>query len=559
MVAQTLFKRRLPAGGSIASLLASTGQSPGQARLEFVAAAGGGSADLIALEPGSAQFSGLTQGFNRRWLAPNCAVIYVPLTEAGAQTALAKAISFGPGRFRIRGGGHCYEDFVFSEQTQALIDVSLLDEIGFDVQQGVYYAQSGGTNWDLYRRLYWRFGLTLPAGSCYSVGLGGHICGGGYGLLSRQFGLTVDWLSGVRVVTVDRNRNTVANRVGRQSTAAPDQDLYWAHTGGGGGNFGLITRYEFAMLPKAPQRAEIFIMSWNWADTIVPQGGEAYLKRIIAGFEALTHALPPSAFALLKLAHEAAGAVSLVVQYAYDGAPGSATILPLLEAALNQAGILAAAAPHSGAVIGHPVHLSSAIPYQDLTWFEAVQTLNGSGPNQKGKYKSAYMRKGFPDDQVATVYRYLRLYPTQPDGEAVDMSQSLLQVDSYGGQINSLDPQATAVWQRSSLFKLQYQSYWQDEESGPSANGEAHLGWIGNFYRDMYAAFGGVPDPTRDPSNNVDGCYISYPDTDLNQYGGRDEALRLYYGGNLPRLIRAKAEWDPLNYFQNSQSIGAQR
>ncbi|UFZ07191.1 BBE domain-containing protein [Bradyrhizobium ontarionense] len=558
MEAHGLLKRRTTAGGSIASLLASTGRPAAQARSEFVAVAGAAAGtDLLVLEPNSPQFVGLTQGFNRRWLAPNCAVIFVPLTEQGAQIALAKAVGFGPGHVRVRGGGHCYEDFVFSEQTLALIDVSLLDEIGFDAQQGVYYAQSGGTNWDLYRRLYWHFGLTLPAGSCYSVGLGGHICGGGYGLMSREFGLTVDWLSGVHVVTVDRNRNTVFKRVNRQSAPGPDQDLFWAHTGGGGGNFGLITRYEFATLPKAPQRAEIYTMSWSWADTIVPQGGAAYLKQIIASFEVLTRTMPPSAFALLKLAHEAAGAVSLVVQYAYDGAPGSSTILPLLEATLNQFGIYAAATPHRGTLIGHPVYLANAIPYQDLTWFEAVQTLNGSGPNQKGKYKSAYMRKDFPDDQIATIYRYLRHYPTEAGGEPIDMSQSLLQVDSYGGKINTVAPHATAVWQRSSLFKLQYQTYWQDVESGPSPNGEAHIRWIGDFYRDMYAASGGVPDPAKDPSNNVDGCYINYPDTDLNQYGGREGALRLYYGGNLPRLTQAKTEWDPLDYFQNNQSIVA--
>jgi hexose oxidase len=555
-VAQGLFKRRTTPGGSIAGLLAASGQPPAQARSSFLAAAGAGAnADLLTLDPTSAQFAGLIQGFNRRWLAPNCARIFVPLTEAGAQAALDQAIGWGPGRFRVRGGGHCYEDFVFNAQTQALIDVSLLDDIGFDAQEVVYYAQSGATNWDLYRRLYWRYGLTLPAGSCYSVGLGGHICGGGYGLMSRQFGLTVDWLSGVRVVTVDDARNTVFKWVDRQSPPGPDQDLYWAHTGGGGGNFGLITRYEFATLPTAPQRAELYTMSWSWADIIVPGGGATYLKQIIECFEFLVRTLPPSAFGLLKLMHEAAGSVALVVQYAYDGPPGSSTILPLLEAALNRFGIYDAATAPVGAVLGHPVHLSSAVPYQDLSWWEAVQTLNGSGPNQKGKYKSAYMRKDFPDDQITTIYDYLRLYPIAADGEPIDMSQSLLQVDSYGGEINGVDPEATAVWQRSSLFKLQYQTYWQDVDSGPSLDGDAHVQWINAFYRDMYAAYGGVPDPARDPSGTVDGCYVNYPDSDLNAHGGRKGALELYYGGNLPRLIRAKAHWDPLDYFQNAQSI----
>ena len=185
--------RRTVVAGSIASLLAASGRTYAQAKEQLVDAAGGAaSTDLLVLEPNSAQFVGLTQGFNRRWTAPNCAKIFLPLTEAGAQQALAQAVPFGPGKIRVRGGGHCYENFVFSDNTAALIDVSLLNDFGFDAQRGVYYAQSGGTNWDMYRQLYWRFGRTLPAGSCYSVGLGGHICGGGYGLLSRQFGLTVE-------------------------------------------------------------------------------------------------------------------------------------------------------------------------------------------------------------------------------------------------------------------------------------------------------------------------------------------------------------------------------
>ena len=556
MQTHRLFARQTAAGGSIAGLLAATGKPASDAKAQFVTAAGGSAgADLLILETNSSEFVGLTQGFNRRWLAPNCAVIYLPLTEGGAEAALTKAVTWGKGNFRVRGGGHCYEDFVFAAQTQAIIDVSLLNEIGFDEKAGVYYAQSGGTNWDLYRRLYWRFGLTLPAGSCYSVGLGGHICGGGYGLLSRQFGLTVDWLTGVNVVTVNRDRNTTFKRVTRDSAPGADHDLYWAHTGGGGGNFGVITRYEFAKLPTAPERAEIYVMSWNWADTIKPGGGADYLRRIIECFEALTRDLPPSAFGLLKLAHEAAGAVALVVQYAYDGPQGSSGILPRLETTLERFGVYAGAAAHQGAVIGHPVHLSSAVPYQDLRWWEAVQTLNGSGPNQKGKYKSAYMRKSFPHDQIKTVYHYLTLHPTEIDGEPIDMSQSLLQVDTYGGAINMVAPQATAVWQRSSLFKLQYQTYWQDVDNGPSPNGDVHVQWMKEFYQAMYAAYGGVPDPSRDPTNNVDGCYINYPDTELNEHGGRIGALSLYYGGNLPRLMRAKQEWDPLDYFQNDQSI----
>jgi hexose oxidase len=545
MVERAVVTRR-GAIGTIAGILAATGRPMHEAKAQFVAAAGGNAgSDLLVLEPDSPRFFGLTQGFNRRWSAPRCTVILLPLTEEGAQKALDAAIRQGPGRFRIRGGGHCYEDFVFNDETLALIDVSLLNEIGFDARTGGFHAQSGGTNWDLYRGLYWRFGLTLPAGSCYSVGLGGHICGGGYGLLSRQFGLTVDWLTGVRVVTVDANGKTQFNRATKQDTGALG-DLYWAHTGGGGGNFGLVTRYEFARLPVAPQRAELITTAWNWSD--IRDAGD--LGVIIDAFERLCSAMPPTAFAILKLSHKSNGQIALIVQSTYDDPPGSANFAAQVAGWLGER-CVSETVPARGTIGGHPVYLPCPLPYQDLRWFEAVQTLNGSGPNRKGKYKSAYMRKGFPPDQVKTIYKYL----TMDVPGAADMTQSLLQVDSYGGEVNAVDRHATAVWQRSSILKLQYQTYWQDPQSGRSPNGDAHIKWIRDFYADMYAAYGGVPDPARDPANNVDGCYINYPDVDLNDYGGLAKALSLYYGGNLTRLMQAKRSWDPLDYFRNKQSI----
>ncbi len=546
MTKRATLTRRSAIGGSVASLLSLTGQPMREAQAQFVDAAGGkAETDLLILDPSSPRFAGLTQGFNRRWSAPRCNQIFLPLSEAGAVEALGRAIVRGPGKFRVRGGGHCYEDFVFNAEALTLIDMSLLNEVGFDARNGVYYAQSGGTTWDLYRELYWRFGLTLPAGSCYSVGLGGHICGGGYGVLSRQFGLTVDWLTGVRVVTVDQNHAPVLNRATKEDSS-PLGDLWWAHTGGGGGNFGLITRYEFSRLPIAPRRAEIITNAWSWSSI----NNAGVLARIIEGFEQLNGAIPNTAFAVLGLSHRAARKIGLTVQFAYDGAAGSSNFAAQVAAWLLKCG-LGDSERTNTRICAQPLQISLPLPEQDLHWFEAVQTANSSGPNRKGKYKSAYMRKGFSQDQVKTIYKYL----TMDLPQAVDMSQSLLQVDSYGGEINTIDPRATAVWQRSSIFKLQYQTYWNDQESGPSANGDAHIDWINQFYEEMYAASGGIPDPSRDPSNNVDGCYINYPDVDLNDHGGLGRALSLYYGGNLPRLMQAKRVWDPHNYLQNSQSI----
>jgi hypothetical protein len=171
-----------------------------------------------------------------------------------------------------------------------------------------------------------------------------------------------------------------------------------------------------------------------------------------------------------------------------------------------------------------------------MPWLECTQTLNGSGPNQRGKYKSAYMKKAFPESQVETIWKWLTIqndkYPAN--------SQALVQVDSYGCQINAVAPEATAVPQRSSILKLQYQTYWTE----PSQD-QGNLDWINGFYQEMYGDRGPWPDET------MDGCYVNYCDSDLKDW------QYLYYKENYPRLQRAKREWDPNNVFRHGQSIEA--
>jgi hypothetical protein len=99
------------------------------------------------------------------------------------------------------------------------------------------------------------------------------------------------------------------------------------------------------------------------------------------------------------------------------------------------------------------------------------------------------------------------------------------------------------------VLKLLYQAFWYD----PADDAE-NIGWLRTFYRDVYAATGGVPTP--DGLN--DGCYVNYPDIDLG-----DPRLNtsgqpwhtLYYQTNYPRLQQIKGRWDPLNTFRHGQSV----
>ena len=476
----------------------------------------------VRVGPTDSRYHTLSMGFNQRWVGKP-AYIEVVGSTAQAVQAVRDAVRHRL-RITVRGGGHCYEDFVSANHGGVIIDMSQLNSVARS-HDGTYWLEGGCTNWDVYGELYKRYDVTIPGGSCYSVGLGGHVCGGGYGLLSRQLGLTVDYLSAVEVIVVDRHGSVsvVTARRGDSRTA----DLLWGHTGGGGGNFGLITRYGFKHLPRPPREAWLSVVAWDWGSM-----NETRFRTLLENYGRFmaAHSRPGSRFArlfsLLKLTHRSAGQIALVTQVA--GGDES-----LLESFLSQISRgVGGPVAHSRSV-GADAMVSPSVANRRMPWLQATQTLNGSGSNQRGKYKSAYMIKPFPPEQITATYAAL----TDPQ---YNNPQALLQVDSYGCQVNAVGPDATAVPQRSSIMKLQYQTYWTDR-----ADDDVNLAWIRRFYASVYASTGGVP-----KSNGItDGCYVNYPDVDLPDWP------TLYYKGNYSALQRVKARWDPTNAFRHRQSI----
>ncbi|TQM79645.1 FAD/FMN-containing dehydrogenase [Saccharothrix saharensis] len=141
-------------------------------------------------------------------------------------------------RVAARGGGHSYA--AYSTPHQGLV-VDLAPMSGVEVRpDGTAVVGAGARLGDVYAALA-AAGRCLPLGNCPSVGIAGLTLGGGLGWVDRAFGLTCDWLRAARVVTVDS----------RVITAAEDREaeLFWALRGGGGGNFGVVTSFEFATAP----------------------------------------------------------------------------------------------------------------------------------------------------------------------------------------------------------------------------------------------------------------------------------------------------------------------
>jgi hypothetical protein len=512
----------------------------------------------INVVPQDPRFQVLRKGNNLRWPASEAdspGRIELCLTPDDAADALQKAVRAGV-RPTIRSGGHCYEDFVSNNPGGVLLDVSQLTSMDATGSGHTYKIGTGTRLGDAYTRLYKDHGVTLPGGSCYGVAAGGHISGGGYGVLSRLHGLTVDWLSAVDILTVDAKGNVQQRRV--DSTHEPD--LFRACCGAGGNNFGLITAYYFDKMPVAPREVMNVGMSFPWED-MTPERFEAIITTY--GHYMETRGKDPDTwgmFTFLGLSHKSAGRIGISAQFCNpDGTCDDLKVLnefvdlfqPCKPVAAETQPMDARHSDKAGAARiltkpdGTPLPCSSPHNMNRQSWYDAT-VRGGVGGGARAKYKSSYMKRGFTKDEARIIYKYLTL-----EVPGVNMG-GILAADSYGGAVNKSElAKTTSVPQRASVLKLQFQSYWQNPKDDAG-----RLKWMRDFYTELYSGPDADPGHKGTPWYNAqyEGCYINYPDADMLDYPFWPQ---LYYGeGELyPFLQKVKQRYDPNNIFHHSMSI----
>jgi hypothetical protein len=495
----------------------------------------GGDAPATVVGPDDPRYRELTTAANDRF---RCHPRQVLIAQSATQVvhAVQAAVDVGA-RVAVRSGGHCLEDFVDSARTEVLIDLSELNRVGFDAQRGAFFVEAGALLGPVYRALLKGWGVTIPAGLEATVGVGGHILGGGYGPLTRRHGSAVDHLYAVEVVVVDRSGTARAVVATREPTD-PHQDLWWAHTGGGGGNFGVVTRYWFRspgvrsddpsdLLPRPPAEVLDSLAFWPW-----PEMTAESFRRLLHNHQRWhEHNSAPdspytSLFSILTVMRRQTGMLGLTTQV--DAAhPHAERLLREYLSALTD-----------GVATAHTHDV------QTRPWLQSMirPRMAGNVWGLRAKCKAAYLRKAFHPDQIDILYRRMTAQDYDNPGAGLIFT-------AYGGQASAVAPDATASAQRDSVLKVFYLNTWTD-----STQDDRHVAWVRDFYREVYAGTGGVPVPGL----INDGSYINYPDTDLadpewNTSGTPWHAL--YYKDNYPRLQRVKQEWDPLNVFTHQLSI----
>ncbi len=198
--------------------------------------------NVMYYKQGDAEYEILRKGFNKR-------IDKFPLIIALCKNTegVAEAIKYAKQNnlpVAIKSGGHCMEGFSCNNGGM-VINLSLLNKADW-VDKEIITVGPGCTLSNLYDTILPK-GKIIPGGSCASVGIGGLVLGGGYGILARKFGLACDSL--LELTMVDGN--------GQIRNSKDDKELLWACKGGGNGNFGVVTSLKFKT-HKAPENLQSF-------------------------------------------------------------------------------------------------------------------------------------------------------------------------------------------------------------------------------------------------------------------------------------------------------------
>ncbi|MGW7290404.1 FAD-binding oxidoreductase [Streptomyces sp. NPDC054847] len=497
-------------------------------------------APAVQVTPDDPRYAALSvRGSNKRFTAHPDAFC-LPTTTADVVHAVTDAVRRRR-RIAVRSGGHCYENVVGDPAVQIVIDLAAMNAVTYDPGRRAYMVEAGAQLIDVYKSLYYGWGVTLPGGASATVGFGGHITGGGYGALSRAHGLASDHLYALEVVVVDahgRARAVVATR----ESSDPHRDLWWAHTGGGGGNFGIVTRYWFRspnahgddpahLLPRPP--ATILSNA-----VIYPRDGmdQAAFGRLLHnhGRWHEDHSDPASPYTGLysglvlpgRLKDNDPGQSAIAFTHLDGTLPGARELLDRYVNALTDG-------------VGVTPYITASEP-----WLTATVALAESQDTDKGRHKikSAYLRRALTRAQTDALFTHLNATDHRNDSASVSLQ-------SYGGRTNALPAGATAGAHRDSVLNVIFMNTWQDPQADT-----VNIDWLRRTYRDVFATTGGVPVPGR----GTDGAYINYPDIDLADPRWNTSGVpwhHLYYKDNYPRLQRIKAKWDPRGVFRHTLSI----
>jgi FAD/FMN-containing dehydrogenase len=388
----------------------------------------------------------------------------------------------------VRGGGHNIAGNAVCDDG-IVIDLSQMKAARVDPVARRVTIEGGATLADLDAATQ-AHGLATPVGINSTTGIAGLTLGGGFGWLSRKYGMTVDNLESAEVVTA-------AGEVVRAS-ATERPDLFWALRGGGG-NFGVVTRFEFRLHPVGPGvLSGLIVYPISAAKSVLRQYREFVAKAPddLSVWAVLRQA-PPLPF--LPAEVHGTGIIALALHYAGDPKLGEPLIEPLRK---------------FGTPVGEHVGVQ---PY--AAWQQAFDPLLTPGARN---YWKSHNFSTLKDGLFDAVVEYIEKLPSP---------QCEIFFAALGGAAARPAPASAAYAHRDVQFVMNVHGRWED-----SADDKRCIGWARDFF-DASAPFASG------------GVYVNFLTAD------EGDRVRAAYGPNYDRLARVKRTYDPANLFRVNQNI----
>jgi FAD/FMN-containing dehydrogenase len=401
--------------------------------------------------------------------------------------------AIGHGRARdmtiaVRGGGHSMPGHSTCDDG-IVIDVRPMSVVHVDAGAGRAVVQGGALLGELDRATQ-RHGLVVPAGVVSHTGVGGLTLGGGVGRLMRRFGLTVDSLLRAQVVTAD----------GRilEASDTENPDLYWGIRGGGG-NFGVVTEFEFALHELSKLEILATFHPLERAPDVLARGREAMADG--APDELLWTSFLREAPPLSWIPPELVGrrGIMSLIEWSGESSRGR----PLLDSLRGELAAIAGSL--------------RTVPFLE------IQTLTDE---IFAAGKRTYIKAGFARELTDPLIETLGAC-----GAEVGSPFSQIEVLAMGGAIRRVSPEATAFPHRDAAWLINVPATWED-----AASDRAEIDWA----RRSFAAV---------EPHLTGGKYVNFM--------GEDERADAAgaYGATLRRLQRVKRAYDPDNVFRLNQNI----
>ncbi|RVW21214.1 Berberine bridge enzyme-like 21 [Vitis vinifera] len=452
---------------------------------------------------------------------PKPLIIVTPSDESQVQAAIICSRDIGI-LLKIRSGGHDYDGLSYvSDVPFFILDMFNLRSINVNITDETAWVQAGATLGELYYRIWEKSRVHgFPAGVCPTLGVGGHLSGGGYGNMLRKYGLSIDHIVDAQIINVN------GSILDRKSMG---EDLFWAIRGGGGASFGVILSYKVKLV-RVPEIVTVFRVEKTLAQNATD---------LVYQWQHITDKIDNDLFMRLLLQP---------ITVKSDKGSSKTVRVTFISLFLGDATRLISVMNKDFPELGLKKE-----DCKEMSWIESVLywanfdnrtsvnvLLNRTLESVKFfKAKSDYMQKPMSKDGLEGLWKKM-----------IELGKPGMVFNSYGGRMSEIPASETPFPHRAgNIFKIQYSVNWHEEGT------EADKKYV-NLIRELHSYM--TPLVSKSPR----GSYLNYRDIDIGiSHNGKDSYQEgkvygvKYFMNNFDRLVKVKTAVDPQNFFRYEQSI----